>query len=222
MNSSDSPQEEAKPFALKSVHGFRVRKWVIRTCISIGLLVSILAIVHRPLLVGFALLFRIDNPAPSDAIVVLNGQWMIRPLRAAELYRQRIAPVVLLGSTKPIPYPDLSESALNRAVLIRAGVPPEAIKVLPGEIESTQEEALRVKEYLQSHPAKRITVVTHPFHTTRSRWIFRKVLQDANLDVRMAAASDPRFDESNWYKKGIGRDCYLAEAVKLVYYRLRY
>lgn len=188
----------------------------------LGLLALVLVPAHRPLLIGYARLFRVNDPAPSGALVVLLGQWTVRPLRAAELYRQGLAPVVLHGTTKPVPYADLCESALTHEVLLRAGVPAEAIRVLPGEIESTQEEALRVRDYLRAHPARRITVITHAFHTARARWIFRKVLRDTGVDVRMAAAPDPRFDESNWYRTGIGRSCYLSEAVKVLVYRLKY
>ena len=47
---------------------------------------------------------------------------------------------------------------------------------------------------------KRITVVTTAFHTARARWIFRKVFRGQGIDVRMAAATDPAFDETNWYR----------------------
>ena len=200
----------------------RLRKWGRHAAIVVVLISAVLVLGYRPILVGFARTFRIDDPAPSDALVVLNGQWWVRPLRAAELYKEGVAPVVLLGTTRPIPYPDLCESALNRKVLIRAGVPADTIHVLPGEIESTREEALRVRDYLSSRSARRITVVTHAFHTRRARRIFQRVLKDLNIEVRMASASDPRFDESNWYRTAIGRGCYLSEAVKLLYYWVRY
>ena len=80
---------------------------------------------HRPLLVGFAFLFRVDDPpTASDAVVVLLGGSDSRPLKAAELYRRGLAPVVLLA--------DLNETERNRQALIRSGVPAEAIRILPG------------------------------------------------------------------------------------------
>jgi hypothetical protein len=38
----------------------------------------------------------------------------------------------------------------------------------------------------------------------------------------MAAAPDPRFDETDWYTTEIGRACYLSEMFKVLYYRLAY
>jgi hypothetical protein len=47
-------------------------------------------------------------------------------------------------------------------------------------------------------------------------------LRGKNIEIRMAAARDVRFDESNWYTREIGRACYLSELMKTIYYRLAY
>jgi uncharacterized SAM-binding protein YcdF (DUF218 family) len=177
---------------------------------------------HRPLLVGFAWLFRIHDPVPSDALVVLLGQWAVRPVTGADLYRRGFAPLILLCEADPEVDPDFNDSALTRAVLIRSGVPAEAIRILPGAIESTREEAFHVRDYARSHRLRRITVVTSAFHTARARWVFRRALRGTDIDVRMAAARDPRFDESNWYLREVGRACYFSELMKTIYYRLAY
>jgi uncharacterized SAM-binding protein YcdF (DUF218 family) len=195
---------------------------IVRTGLILGLVGVAAWLGHRPLLVGFARLFRIHDPVPSDALVVLLGQWAVRPVTGADLYRQGLAPLILVCEANPEADPDSSDSTLTRAVLIRSGVPAEAIRILPGAIESTWEEALRVRDYARAHRIRRITVVTSAFHTARARWIFRKTLRGMNIEVRMAAAFDPRFDESNWYLREVGRGCYLSELMKAVYYRLAY
>ena len=202
-----------------SGRGRRVR-WV-----AAGVLfVAIVSVwwLRGPLLGGFARLFRVDNPAPSDVLVVLLGNWSCRPLRAAELYHERIAPTVLMGTSTPIPYADLNETTLDRRVLIRAGVPDSAITVLPGIVTSTREEAFRVRDYLKTHPARRVTIVTTAFHTGRARWIFRRVLRGTGVDVRAASAADPRYDEATWYTTAAGRAAYLQEVPKWLYYRIAY
>jgi uncharacterized SAM-binding protein YcdF (DUF218 family) len=201
-----------------------VRKWVVRTVLAASMAGALLLVFHRPLLVSIASAFRVHDPAPSDALVLLMGQWDSRAVGAARLYDQGVAPVILMGSTAPHPEPDLCESALNRAVLLRSGVPADAIRVLgePNPVTSTRDEALRVLGYLRAHPARRITVVTTSFHTARSRWVFRKVLKGAGVDVRMAAIPDPRFDESNWYTNVDGMIEYTEEALKAIVYRLAY
>src|SRR5207253_1580420 len=108
----------------------RLRR-ALRAGLVLGLLVLVLGLWHRPLLVGFAYRFRVHDPAPSEVLVVLLGQWTVRPVLAAELYRQGLAPTILLGTTDPIPFPDLNESALTCRALIRGGVPAAAIQTLP-------------------------------------------------------------------------------------------
>src|SRR4051812_9805029 len=105
----------------------RCGRRAIQAGLGVGLGILALVLVHRPLLVGFAHLFRVDDaPARSDALVVLLGGMDHRPLKAAELYRQGVAPAVLLGTSAPIPFPDLCETELNRQVLLRGGVPADA------------------------------------------------------------------------------------------------
>ena len=101
-------------------------------------------------------------------------------------------------------------------------MPDGAVVILPGEVTSTREEAQRVGDYLARHPARRVTIVTTSFHTTRCSWIFRRELRGRGVDVRSAAATDRRFNESNWYQTEDGLATYLTEAVKTVYYRLKY
>jgi uncharacterized SAM-binding protein YcdF (DUF218 family) len=113
-----------------------------------------LIIVYEPLLVWFAYQFRVQDPlVPSDAIVVLIGGQPDRPARATELYRQGLAPIILMS---PVSYIENYRSAL-----VHDGVPADAIRILPGdEVENTHDEALRVRDYLRRHPIRRITVVT--------------------------------------------------------------
>jgi uncharacterized SAM-binding protein YcdF (DUF218 family) len=182
-----------------------------------------LAAAHRPLLVGFALLFRVDDPAPSDAIVMLLGGTPHRPQKAAELYRRGLAPVVLLCREPRDPVLPYDPSELIKQYMVRLGVPADAILILPGEIGSTRMEAQRVREYLDRHPdARRVTVVTTAFHTRRARWVFRRELRGRGVDVRAAAATDPAFDESDWYRTEDGLVLYFCEAIKTVYYWLKY
>ncbi len=64
-------------------------------------------------------------------------------------------------------------------------------------------------------------MVTSAFHTARTRWTFRRVLRGTGVEVRVAA-SEGGLDETNWYRSEVGIKLYLLEALKTVYYRLRY
>jgi uncharacterized SAM-binding protein YcdF (DUF218 family) len=199
----------------------RLRRLLIRATV-VALLGVALLMLHRNLLVGYAFLFRVNDPAPSDAIVMLLGGLNHRPVEAAELYKSGLAPVILLGSSLDTPELGVSETQASLGILIRLGVPPEAIHVLPGTVTSTREEALRVREYARAHGLRRITVVTTAFHTARARWIFRKMLRGLEIDLRMAAAREPAFDESDWYKTDEGEVAYVSETLKTLYYWIAY
>jgi uncharacterized SAM-binding protein YcdF (DUF218 family) len=196
-----------------------------RSAIKFGLLGLILAVLiawHRPLLAGFAGLFRVDDPVRSDALVVLLGE-SHRPRLAAGLYRRGLAPVLLVGtSVQDEDSPDRDETAFYRERLQANGVPASAIVVMPGEVSSTRDEAMRVRDYAKQHHLRRITVVTTAFHTARARWIFRKVLKGMGIDVHMAAADHPDLREDTWYRSDEGMVVYFSEAIKTLYYRLVY
>ena len=183
---------------------------------------ALLALGLGPALRGFAGLFRVDDPAPSDAIVILLGGGDHRTDRAAELFRRGLAPVILVGSAHETPGHRWTETFIAVETLAALGVPRSAIRVLPRTVMSTRDEADRVAAYAAEHPIRRVTVVTTAFHTARARWIFRKGLNPAGVDVRMAAATNPLFSERDWYKTDEGLLAYLNEAAKTVYYRLRY
>jgi uncharacterized SAM-binding protein YcdF (DUF218 family) len=198
-----------------------------RRGVWIGVLASVLLILvfaHRPILVGFAHLFRVDDPAPSDALVVLLGGLTHRPLRAAELFQEGLAPLVLLGEAYVSPQVGLSETEISRQVLLKNHVPAEAIYVLPGGIvTSTRDEAMRVLSYIRAHPeVKRITLVTSAFHSARAQWIFRKVLRGTGVDVRVSPAPEPGLEETDWFTNDEGLVMYFSEAIKVIYYRLAY
>jgi uncharacterized SAM-binding protein YcdF (DUF218 family) len=202
----------------------RKRRWR-RRLTRIGLAIAALALVaalHRPILQGYAGLFRVDDPAPSDAIVVLIGGADHRAPHAAKLYRQGLAPVVLIGTSTTDRTSVFNETEVAVAEMVRLGVPRSAIMVMPGQVTSTRHEVDKVVEYARSHPLRRITVVTTAFHTARARWIFRKTMQGQGIEVRMAAARHRDFDETDWFRSDEGLVTYFTETFKTIYYRLKY
>ena len=182
--------------------------------VAVIVLISLtLATLHDSLLVRFAHEFRFDDPAPCDALVLLIGGDRDRAERVAQLYRQGIAPIVLLGSNP--------EEEMNREFLISYGVPDAAIIAI-GKIASTRDEAFAVADYVKTHPVRRITVVTTAYHTARTRWIFGRALRGSGVEVHTAASDSPDFSEKDWYTTQVGRTTYLREFIKHLYYRIVY
>lgn len=173
----------------------------------------VICFVWKPLLVAYAFRFRVDHPVPSDVLVVLTGGEDDRAARAGELYRRGFACIVLICSD--------SDTKTNVQNIVEAGVPPEAIQTL-GAVGTTYDEAVRVRDYVRANSVRRITLVTTAYHTARARWVFRRVLRGDGVEVHVAASEDARFNESDWYKSAAGRQFYVRELFKTIYYRLAY
>ncbi|MFN8653281.1 MAG: YdcF family protein [Gemmatimonadales bacterium] len=119
---------------------------------------------------------RTDQHQPADAIVVLGAaQYNGKPspvLRArldhaVELYREGLAPAVVV--TGGIGTGDrVSEATVSRQYLVAKGVPDQAIVVRP-EGRSTHESMRSVAEWARVHEARRVLLVSDPFHMLRLR-----------------------------------------------------
>jgi uncharacterized SAM-binding protein YcdF (DUF218 family) len=190
-------------------------------------LVGAVYVARVSLLVGLGSLLTIDTAGPrADFIVPLGGGADTRPFVAADLYRDGVAPSVVIfehatteaGALGIVP----SETELYRRVLEIEGVPPSAIRVAPGRVDSTWAEAEAIGQVLPRDRATSLVIVTSPEHTRRAFWTFRQALADWPVDVRMAPARHRRFDETNWWRDDEGTLLYLHELLKLPYYWARY
>lgn len=168
-----------------------------------------------------------DNVGPpADFIVPLGGGAETRPFTAAALYVEGVAPSVLLFEYKQTDAirlgVALSTTQLYRRVLEIQGVPSSAIRVIPGIVRDTWDEARAVRRILHAARPTRIVVVTSPEHTRRALWTFREAFEGLPVDVRLAPARHLRFDETNWWQRDEGVLAYLHEYLKLPYYWIRY
>jgi uncharacterized SAM-binding protein YcdF (DUF218 family) len=200
-----------------SAPGRTGRPWSRRRSFKAGFVLVLAGLLlvwtHRPLLVGFASLFRADDPAPSDALVILTDS-----PEAARAYRCTPAPVVLLVATDPLPFPDLNPTEVGRQTLIRRGIPAGAIRLLPpvGSVADLGKVARRVRESIDPRKVRRITLVATSFQSARARRTFRRVLGGTGIEVRVAAVRSPYFDESDWYRSDEGLVAYFQETVQWI------
>ncbi len=134
----------------------------------------------------FGLAWRVDRfgqrerAMPADAVVVLgarvlpggvpSGALYARVEKAVELYRGGIAPrLVFSGGVGDNPP---SEAQVMRSVAVRLGVPAEAC-VLEEQSHSTEQNTRYSAELLRSLGARRVVVVSDPYHLLRARQYFR-------------------------------------------------
>jgi uncharacterized SAM-binding protein YcdF (DUF218 family) len=141
-----------------------------------------------------------EPPARADAIVVLGDDNFHgdRATRAAELYRQGVAPVVVASGRRLRPNAGISELIVHD--LVDRGIPKEKIMPLTHDADNTKEEAEAVAKLAAGQHWKRLVVVTSNYHTRRARYIFAKVFPKA-IAVSMAAAPDGDFNPDRWWEK---------------------
>ena len=198
--------------------------------VTLLLLLVILAFAFRSqILTGIAGYLVIDDKLqPADVIFLLNGDFNTRPFKAAELYKQGLAPVIVIARAENTPVVDLgllpNETDISVGVMEKLGVPAGKIIVLPipQGVTSTFDEAETLKQYIEGHQVQRIILVTSAFHTRRARWIFNKTLSGLPVKLEMAAVPYADFNQTNWWKNETGLITLGNEYVKLVYYNFKY
>ncbi|MBW3596947.1 MAG: YdcF family protein [Planctomycetes bacterium] len=167
-----------------------------------------------------------QTPVPVEYVLVLNGNPQTRPFVAAAMYNSGLAGEVLVTQAGPTPETEdglvLREDEIIRQVLVARGVPVEKIRILPGEIASTYDEARSLQRFLDQRPGATFAVVTDDFHTRRARWIFHKVLEGKSDWMHFVAAPLDDVQPETWWRTERGATIYLSELVKFAYYVVRY
>jgi uncharacterized SAM-binding protein YcdF (DUF218 family) len=170
--------------------------------------------------------------AKADAMVVLAGSsaYVERTRRAAELYRQGRAPLVLLTndgqlsgwSEETQSNPTFVERA--RGELVRGGVPEACIEALPRRVESTHDEAVLLRDYAAGRGLRSLVVVTSAYHTRRALWTFARAFEGTgvHLGIEHAATGLQLPSPEAWWLFPKGWKSVAGEYVKLAYYRLKY
>jgi len=175
-------------------------------------------------------LIREDRLTPASAIVVLSGGVPARELEAADLFKQGIAPVILLPhdperqgvlQLRGRGVAMETELELRLRILRTLGVPSGAIVVLDPEIQSTDREAVVVVDYAASHQLSSLVVVTSAFHTGRVKMVYGRLLRERSIDVAVRKARAEAYAPDNWWHSRVGLRDGLIEWQKLWLYRIR-
>ena len=138
----------------------------------------------------------------SDAILVLSDDnfYADRATRAAEVFREGLAPVVVASGRRLRPRAGIAE--LMQHDLIERGVPKDKILPVAHDADNTREEAQILAEFAAQRKWKSVIIVTSNYHTRRARYIFEKVFP-AGITIRVTGARDADFDPERWWEKRI-------------------
>jgi uncharacterized SAM-binding protein YcdF (DUF218 family) len=200
----------------------------LRRIIFFAAVVTVAASSYACLRLG-TFLYAEDPLQRADAIIVLAGTRMERPLEAADLYSTGWAPHVVLTEDVPdggieflqrrgVQLATNAETA--RDVMVRLGVPRTAIEVVPQTHDSTADEAETLREICVSRNWKRIIVVTSKFHTRRSGFAVRRALKGSGAEVVMRGSAYDRADPHRWWRTRGDVRWAASESQKLIVYVL--
>ena len=138
----------------------------------------------------------IDDPKPSDVILVLAGETDRRPARALELLHQGYGRRVLIDVPADAKIYEFSQ--LDLAQKYVADLPDAAsISVCPIYGLSTREESHDAKKCLSSQAAQRVLIVTSDFHTRRALSIYRHEMRGQSFSIA-ASHDDTQFGTRWW------------------------
>jgi uncharacterized SAM-binding protein YcdF (DUF218 family) len=192
--------------------------------------IALLAVVVWVIVAGFAarlLIVRVPLES-ADAIVVLSGSsaYMERTQKAAQLYREGRAPLVLLTNDHTRGGWDNAQQRnpffVERAAdeLVKAGVPADRILILSGVAASTRDEAIIVKDYVANEGTRSVLVVTSSYHSRRALRTFRQVFADTGTTIGLEPSSAA--PSAFWWLRPEGWRNVGGEYAKLIYYWLKY
>jgi uncharacterized SAM-binding protein YcdF (DUF218 family) len=170
-----------------------------------------------------------DPLQKSDAIFVLAGTRLERPLEGLDLYKEGYAPSIILspGRLEPgelalrqrgIRFP--SEVELQRDALIQLGLPPSAIVPTNGYVDNTAQEANLLRAMVKANRWRRVIVVTSKYHTRRAAFAFRRGLEGTGAEAVIRASRYDASDPAHWTSRRYDFRFAGSEWEKLILYRL--
>lgn len=172
---------------------------------------------------------REDPLEHADAIYVLGGTWALRWLEAADLMREGYSSKIVLSPAAR----DLAEDALisrgipvprpvdvqRRMMIERAGVPADAIEILPGELDNTAQEADAIAPLIAARHWRTIIVITDRSTTRRGGYAMRRAL-GPDVRIIMRASRYDQYTPGNWWSNRSTFRLTFYEFPKLVAYWL--
>jgi uncharacterized SAM-binding protein YcdF (DUF218 family) len=175
-----------------------------------------LYMVRHPVLRFMAESWVIEDPLDkADALIVLSDDnfYADRATRAAELFREGKAPMVVASGRRLRPTAGIAE--LMDHDLVERGVPKDRILRFAQDGDSTEEEAGALAKLAKTKKWHKAIVVTSNYHTRRARYIFRRVFPQ-DIEIRIASARDGDFDPVSWWEKRKSTKLFVREIAAMV------
>jgi uncharacterized SAM-binding protein YcdF (DUF218 family) len=171
-------------------------------------------------------LVKEDEPVKTDAVVVLMGSIADRILQTVDLYKKGIASKVIIVESEMGAFRELkargadivsnTEQISNAATDL--GIPGDRIIILPGAAQSTQQEAMIIRDYLANKPdIDTLIVVSSAPHTRRASMIFERAFKKLEVPVYViySPSSYTNFNAEKWWQCKDDIETVLLEYLKI-------
>jgi uncharacterized SAM-binding protein YcdF (DUF218 family) len=182
---------------------------------------------REPLLRGAADLWIVsEDVTQADVVAVLGGNIEVRPFAASELYHSGLVKKVLVSNNEESRAAAIGaiqgHTEANRRVLLKLGVPENAIETFGQANESTRDEAVALRAWAERHGAKSIIIPTEVFAARRVRWIFDREFAGRDIRIQVLSLEPPDYTRAKWWKTDLGLIAFQNEILKYIYYRFNY
>ncbi|TLN15662.1 YdcF family protein, partial [bacterium] len=152
----------------------------------------------------------------ANAVVLLSGGDDERLGEAVRIYEAGLAGHLLITETGTIPEGGGPRaSTLLQRQAEDAGIPGDAIWTTLGKSSSTRDEAEAVRAFSDQTGLDAIIVVTDPYHTRRTQWVFKSVFSDSDTRVLVRPVRGHWYQSATWFLSLSGWRVTLTEYLKL-------
>ena len=192
-----------------------------RGCLTTSaILLAIILLVPPAILLGLYGLGRFlvvsDSPAESDAVVVLSGGDIDRLDQAADLISDGYARYLILTDTDEISASGKRMTDFLYSEATKRGVSVPQIDITEDGVTSTREEAAAVRALMEERGWKSCIVVTDPFHSRRTSFLFDQAFRGSDFSVRVVPVSEHWYRPRSWFLSSEGWRVTLEEYIKLL------
>jgi len=165
----------------------------------------------------------------ADAIFVLAGARAERWLEAVDLYREGIAPRIVLSpgrleqaeivlQSRHISFPPDAE--LASSAILQLHVPGDAVSIVSGSLDNTAQEAAALHRLAAAERWHTIVVVTSKYHSHRAAFAFQREFDRGGIEIVMRTTRYDTSDPAHWWRHRADIRYVISEMGKLVAYRL--
>lgn len=188
-----------------------MKRFFVSILIAFGLLGALILSVFLGL--GFYLSPQ-SKLVKSDAIIVISGgRTTNRADEGINLFKQGLADKIIFSGAALDDGP--SNALAMKIQALNEGIPANAI-LTDEDSKNTYQNAINAKRILEEIGAKKIILVTSPYHQRRAYMTFEKVL-GKSYQILNHSAIDDRWSKSHWYESGFSYNISLSELQKIIF-----